>query len=856
MRFDGTVRAPRGAARAFSRARVIGMTLVVAALAGSTLFTTPAISSSQQAPIDLIIRGGRVFDGTGNPWIRADVAVLGSRIVAVGDLSDYSASVELDATGLFVAPGFIDVHSHASGGLTSEDRSDARTLLYQGVTTVVINPDGRSPDIAEQRAALLEHGLGVNAAQMVGHGTIRGAVIGMEDRAPTADELARMEAIARTGMEEGAFGLSSGLFYAPGSYAELDEVIALAKVVAEHGGVYASHIRDEADYTIGVVASVEEVIRVAREAGIPGVVTHIKALGPNVWGESNTIVQRIDAARADGVEMYADQYPYEASSTGLSAALLPRWSQAGGREAQARRFADLETRARIRAAMVENLARRGGADRIQFTGGGPQMEGRTLQALADEQGIDPIDVAIEILTGGGPGSIISFNMHTDDVRTLMVQPWTMTSSDGGLPRFGAGKPHPRSYGTFPRKIRRYVLEDEFVTLPSAIRSMTSLPATAFRIEDRGVIRPGAYADIVVFDLDQITDLATYAEPHQYAEGVVHVLVNGAVALRDGEPTGTNAGAVLRRNGPPARGDPGAAPASNGPVQASLGVDQMLADVEFLASDALEGRRVGSEGSRVAREYIVEAFEAAGLSRFGDYYTRSFRHGRNGDTEGVDVVGYVPGTVDPGRFIVLSAHYDHLGVRRGEIYNGADDNASGTAAAMALARYFAANPPRHSIIFAAMDAEEGGLAGAKAFVADPPVDLDRIALNVNLDMVSHSDGDLWVAGTHHYPFLAPYVERVMDGAKVTLRFGHDSPGLGRDDWTNSSDHGPFHDAGIPFLYFGVEDHDDYHRPTDDFENINTEFYAEAVRAIMAILLELDADLEPVIARHRVAEVASR
>ena len=505
-----------------------------------------AAAPAAQQQYGLIIRGGRVLDGSGNPWFLADVAVSGDRIVVIGDLSGARGAVELDAGGLYVTPGFIDVHSHASGGLGSDDRNSAHTLLYQGLTTVVLDPDGRSPaDLGAANAELMRRGIGVNAARMVGHGSTRGAVLEMDDRAPTADELAEMKAIVRAGMEAGAFGLSSGLFYAPGSYAELDEVIALAEIAAEYGGAYASHIRDEADYGIGVVASVDEVIAVARAAGIPGVVTHIKALGPNVWGESATIVQHIEEARAAGVEMYADQYPYEASSTGLSSALVPRWAQAGGRFEE--RMTDSETRARIRAEMVENLARRGGADRIQFTGGGPGMEGRTLHDLATEQRVDPIDVSIEILTGGGPGSIISHNMHVDDVHTLMVQPWTMTSSDGGIPTFGVGKPHPRSYGTFPRKIRRYVLEEGSVTLPQAIRSMTSLPATAFRITDRGILQKGAFADIAVFDLERLTDRATYADPHQYAEGVMHVLVNGELALRDGAPTGALAGRVLRRN---------------------------------------------------------------------------------------------------------------------------------------------------------------------------------------------------------------------------------------------------------------------------------------------------------------------
>lgn len=248
---------------------------------------------------DLIVRGGRVLDGTGNPWYRADVAITGDRIAAVGDLAKAVARVELDASGLYVVPGFIDVHSHAAGGLTSEERSDARALLHQGVTTVVVNPDGGGPvDLAAQRAALLGQGLGVNVAQLVGHGAIRRAVLGVDDRAPTPDELSRMEAMVRASMQEGAFGLSSGLFYVPSSYAETEELIALARVVAGFGGVYASHIRDESDYSVGLVAAVEEAIEIARTAGIPGVVTHVKAGGPHLWGYSLAVVRRIERARA------------------------------------------------------------------------------------------------------------------------------------------------------------------------------------------------------------------------------------------------------------------------------------------------------------------------------------------------------------------------------------------------------------------------------------------------------------------------------------------------------------------------------------------------------------------------------
>jgi len=510
---------------------------------GSTAFARPTARAVSGDTFDIIVRGGRVLDGTGNPWYRADIAIRGDRIALIGRLDDAVGRVELDATDLFVAPGFIDVHSHAGGALESEALSSARALLLQGLTTVMVNPDGGGPtDLARQRADLLEHGLGVNVALMIGHGSVRGAVIGSDDRAATADELERMRTIVREAMRQGAFGLSSGLFYSPGSFAPIDEVVQLGRIAGEYGGVYTSHIRDEADYTIGLLASVEEVITVAREAAIPGVVTHVKALGPNVWGLGAAVVHRIEQARAQGVEVYADQYPYEASSTSLSAALVPRWAQAGGGREFQRRLAHPDTGAMIRTEMVDNLARRGGANRIQISrySDDPALEGRTLREIAAAWDVDPIAAAVRL----GGVSIVSFNMHEDDIRTIMTRDWTMTASDGALPTFGVGVPHPRGYGTFPRKIRKYALDERVVTLAHAIRSMTSLPATVFRMRDRGVLREGAFADIVVFDPERITDRATYTEPHQYSEGVVHLLVNGAIAVRGGDVTGQTAGRVL------------------------------------------------------------------------------------------------------------------------------------------------------------------------------------------------------------------------------------------------------------------------------------------------------------------------
>lgn len=524
--------------------RVAGVLLAMTGLAGAV----PAQESPPAQKFDVLIRQGRVLDGSGNPWVRADVGIRGDRIAAIGDLRGATAATVISAGNLYVAPGFIDTHSHAGESLEQTALSGARQLLAQGLTTVFVNPDGGGRvDLDAQRAALQKNALGVNVALMIGHGAVRQAVLGMDDRAPTPAELMRMEGLVQRGMDAGAFALSSGPFYAPGSYSKTDELVALARVGARVGAPYQSHIRDESDYTIGLLAAVEEVITVAREAHTRGVVTHVKALGPSVWGFSAALVQRIDRARARGVEVFADQYPYDASQTSLSAALVPRWAQAGGGAAFKARVAGGAQRTRIVAEMRDNLARRGGAQRIQIGRYAPDstIEGRTLAQVAAARGTDPVETALALLARGEAG-IVSFNMIDEDIERLMRQPWTITASDGALVSFGAGVPHPRGNGAFARKLHRYVVETGVVELASAVRSMTSLPAMVYNLGDRGVLRPGAFADIVVFDLATVRDRATYENPHQLSEGMVHVLVNGRFALRDGTFTPDLAGRVLRR----------------------------------------------------------------------------------------------------------------------------------------------------------------------------------------------------------------------------------------------------------------------------------------------------------------------
>jgi N-acyl-D-amino-acid deacylase len=521
----------------------------LAALVATTCtLAAPIRAQDAASPYDLVIRNGRVLDGAGNPWIRADVAIRGDRVVAVGNLALARARRVIDAADRYVAPGFIDTHSHAGPGLASARLSGGVPLLAEGITTVVVNPDGGgSVDLVQQRARLTAVRPGVNVGLMVPHGSVRGQVLGSQNRAATPAEMERMRGLVRAGMAAGAFGLSSGPFYAPGSFAPTEELVELGRVAGEGGGVYQSHIRDESDYSIGLAAAVEEVIRVARDGKLPGIVTHIKALGPNVWGQSAAIVARIDSARAAGIEVFADQYPYEASGTSLSASLVPRWAEVGGGDSLRARIADPTARARLRAGMVENLARRGGAQRMQFSRytPDPTVEGRTLAQLAEERKQDPVDLAMALIAKGSAG-ITSFNMDSTDIATFMRQPWTMTASDGDLVPMNEGVPHPRAYGTFPRKLGRYARDQRTVGIEQAIRSMTGLPAAVFRMHDRGALRPGAYADVVVFDLAKVRDAATYTQPHQLAEGMAYVIVNGVVAVDDGKVTDARGGVVLKR----------------------------------------------------------------------------------------------------------------------------------------------------------------------------------------------------------------------------------------------------------------------------------------------------------------------
>lgn len=494
--------------------------------------------------VEVLLRGGTVFDGSGAAGLQLDVGISGDRIVFVGDAMSMAIDADrvIDASGLVVAPGFIDPHAHAQGDLTSTSRIRRENLNYlaQGVTSVVVGNDGHGTfDIAGQGRVFEEPGMGTNAAMLVGFGSVRGEVMGMRDERPTEAELEQMKALVDQAMREGAVGLATGLFYAPQSFSTTDEVVELARVSASYGGVYDSHMRDESSYTIGLLGAVDEVIEIAEEAGIRANISHIKALGVDVWGESADVIERIEEARARGLQITADQYPYEASGSSLNASLLPRWAQAGGREALLVRFTDPELRARLVVDMRENMRRRNGPEAMLITGGGDMsLRGKTLAEIAQERDQDPIETAIEIIQEGGAG-IGSFNMNDEDIAAFMSADFVMTGSDGS-------DGHPRKYGTYARKIRRYVQEDGVLSLARMIHASSGMPAQVFGLEGRGAIEEGAFADIAVFALDEVRDEATFLEPTRLATGMRYVFVNGRLAIDDGEATGDLAGRVLRR----------------------------------------------------------------------------------------------------------------------------------------------------------------------------------------------------------------------------------------------------------------------------------------------------------------------
>jgi N-acyl-D-amino-acid deacylase len=500
------------------------------------------IPISKELKLDLLIKGGTVVDGSGSAPMKTDIGILGDRIVFVGQSAriKVDAARTLDAAGMIVAPGFVDPHTHTLEDLSNPKTNGNEDYLMQGVTTVVTGNDGDGPfRVAQTLNKWEQQGIGTNAALLVGQGRVRGEVVGAGDVQPTIEQVAQMKNLIAQAMDEGAFGMSTGLYYAPGSFAKTEEVIELAKTAAEKGGVYDTHMRDEGSYSIGLLGSIRETIRIGREAKIPVHISHIKALGKDVWGQSRQAVRLIKQARAAGIKVTANQYPYTASGTNIIAALVPRWAEAGGNVEMLKRIKDPQIRPRLLVEMEANLKRRNGAEAILITRSRDRnLIGKTLGAVAKERNKSPVETALDIAENGGAG-IASFNMSESDIEYFMKQPFVMTGSDGS-------SGHPRKYGTFPRKLREYVFGKKLITLPFVIRQSSALTAETFRIPERGLLKVGYFADVIVFDPQTVADRATYEQPETLAVGMKYVVVNGKISVDEGKYTGMLAGRALRK----------------------------------------------------------------------------------------------------------------------------------------------------------------------------------------------------------------------------------------------------------------------------------------------------------------------
>ena len=534
--------------------------------------------NSLREPADarILVENGMVVDGAGNPWFRADVLIEGGRTAKVGRIGDVEVDSKLDASGLVVCPGFIDIHSHSDYTLLVNRHADSK--IRQGITTEVVGNCGHSAapligeareeakrgaeayelgidwqSMAEYLEKLEKNKVSLNVASHVGFGTVKLCVTGHEAGDPTDEELERMKELVSKSIAEGAVGISTGLRYAPQSYAKTEEVIAVATAAREKGGIYASHVRDEGDRGHPLEA-MEEAIEIGREAKIPIHVSHLKILAKPLWGLCDQMLEMIQRAREEGVEITADQYPYDASGTGLLA-WIPKWAREGGNAKLVERLDDPDTREKIMEEFSRVVEVRGGAERalISRFRPDPSLEGKNVAEVAKQWGVPEIEAALKLVRMAAESEkgigIANFNQSAENVAKIMMKPWVMVGTDGYALKpegvLGRGVPHPRSYGTYPRVLRKYVREEAVIRLEDAIRKMTSLPAQKLGLLDRGLLREGFWADIVVFDPREAADTATFTDPHRYPKGMEYVIVNGEVVIDRGEHTSATPGTVLR-----------------------------------------------------------------------------------------------------------------------------------------------------------------------------------------------------------------------------------------------------------------------------------------------------------------------
>ena len=526
------------------------LVLTALALCAFLFARLPVNAEAPAPPYDLLITNARIVDGSGNPWFRADVAIKDGRIARIGRLGSDTANRTIDARGQILAPGFIDVHTHVESVYNSPA---AENFVRMGVTTLVTgNCGGSTTEVAEFLGRINKEPLAINLATLIGHGSVRRKAMGLDDRAPTPEELKQMESIVEQAMKDGAVGLSTGLIYVPGTYAKTDEVVALARVAAKYQGLYATHMRNEGDK---VADAIRESIQIGEQAGLPVDISHFKISNKKLWGQSPMTLGLVREARARGLSVTVDQYAYTASSTSLDSR-LPAWLRAGGLDESKKRLADQATRDRVFKEMKDSLKKSGFKDysyavvasyRPDKSFNGKSIAEITKQVKNKSDVTSQIEQILEMFEAGG-ASMVYHSMGEDDVKRIMQEPFTMIASDAGVRQLDDSVPHPRGYGNNARVLGRYVRELKLISLEDAIRKMTSLPAQTFGFRDRGLIREGLAADLVIFDENTIIDQATFDKPHQFPVGISYVIVNGTPVLENNQMTSARSGVALRGPG--------------------------------------------------------------------------------------------------------------------------------------------------------------------------------------------------------------------------------------------------------------------------------------------------------------------
>lgn len=512
--------------------------LVLALLLTVSIFSC----SKKSIDADILIKNGTVYNGVDLTSSKVAIAIKNDKIVFLGDESSVSINAlkTIDATGLIVSPGFIDPHTHADREFKDSKLSHNLPFLMQGITTTIVGNDGDSFYPTETYKKLYtKQGIGTNAVQLIGHHEILEAVIGNSDVKPSPEELIKMQELVQKEMDAGAFGMSTGLYYAPGSYTSTEEIIALAKIVAKNDGIYDTHLRDENAYSIGLIPAIEEAIEIGRQAKLPIHISHIKCLGVDVWHQSNDIIKRIEKAQQEGIEVTANQYPYDASATSLNAAVSPRWAESGGKDSLLYRFKQPKFRARILKETKKNIARRGGSERLLIvTINDSSYFGKTLFEVSKMLNISPEEAVYTVLNTGYV-RVASFNMNTEDIHNFMKQPWVVTGSDGNTG-------HPRKYGSFPRKYHKYVQQEKVIDLGTFINNSTLKTAEIFKIPNRGKLKEGYYADVIIFNPETFKDKADYKDAFQFSEGLEYSIINGKLSVENGKPTNNLNGKVLTK----------------------------------------------------------------------------------------------------------------------------------------------------------------------------------------------------------------------------------------------------------------------------------------------------------------------